>query len=121
MSNERAATGPVIGRTIADSVPWFPDRPHPAGRPNVVVVVLDDVGFAQLGPFGSDIETPTLDRLADEGLRFNRFHVTALCSPTRAALLTGRNHHAVGTRGSRDPQPQRRDLPPAVQEGAAPG
>ena len=96
MSNERAAAGPVIGRTIADSVPWFPDRPHPAGHPNVVVVVLDDVGFAQLGPFGSDIETPTLDRLSDEGLRFNRFHVTALCSPTRAALLTGRNHHAVG-------------------------
>ncbi len=88
--------GPVIGRTIAESTPWFPDRPNPRGKPNVVVVVLDDVGFAHLGPFGSDIETPTLDRLAGDGLRFNRFHVTALCSPTRAALLTGRNHHSVG-------------------------
>lgn len=85
-----------IGRTVEGSRPWFPPRPRPVGAPNVVVVVLDDVGFAQLGPFGSDIATPTLDRLAAEGLRYNRFHVTALCSPTRAALLTGRNHHAVG-------------------------
>jgi arylsulfatase A-like enzyme len=58
--------------------------------------VLDDVGFAQLGSFGSDIETPHMDRLATDGLRYNRFHVTALCSPSRACFLTGRNHHAVG-------------------------
>ena len=64
--------------------------------PNVVVIVLDDTGFAQLGPFGSDIATPNIDRLAGGGVRYNRFHVTALCSPTRASLLTGRNHHAVG-------------------------
>jgi arylsulfatase len=64
--------------------------------PNVVTIVLDDLGFAQLGSFGADLETPALDRLADQGLRYNRFHVTALCSPTRACLLTGRNHHAVG-------------------------
>mgnify|MGYP001195672356 CR=1 FL=1 len=64
--------------------------------PNVVIVVLDDLGFAQLGCFGSDIATPNIDRLAAGGLRYNRFHVTALCSPTRAALLTGRNHHRVG-------------------------
>lgn len=68
----------------------------PASRPNVVVVLLDDTGFAQLGCFGSVIATPHIDRLADGGLRYNRFHVTALCSPTRASLLTGRNHHAVG-------------------------
>ena len=68
----------------------------PAGAPNVLVVVLDDTGFAQLGCFGSAISTPHLDRLATNGLRYNRFHVTALCSPTRACLLTGRNHHAVG-------------------------
>ena len=67
-----------------------------ARRPNVVVIVLDDLGFAQLGCFGADIATPSFDRLAAGGLRYNRFHVTALCSPTRAALLTGRNHHSVG-------------------------
>ena len=64
--------------------------------PNVLVIVLDDLGFAQLGCFGSDIATPNIDALAAGGLRYNRFHVTALCSPTRAAILTGRNHHAVG-------------------------
>ena len=86
----------TIGRTFADSTPWFPERPRPKGSPNVLVVLLDDTGFGQLGPFGSDIATPTIDRLAAEGLRYNRFHVTALCSPSRASLLTGRNHHAVG-------------------------
>jgi arylsulfatase len=68
----------------------------PAGAPNVVVILLDDTGFAQLGSFGSGIATPAMDRLAARGLRYNRFHVTALCSPSRASLLTGRNHHAVG-------------------------
>ena len=67
-----------------------------ASRPNVVLIVLDDLGFAQLGCFGSDLDTPQIDRLAQEGLRYNRFHVTALCSPTRASILTGRNHHRVG-------------------------
>jgi len=82
---------------MADSTVAFPPpRRPPAGAPNVVLVVLDDLGFGQLGCFGSDIETPTIDGLARDGLRFNRFHVTALCSPTRACLLTGRNHHAVG-------------------------
>lgn len=70
-------------------------RPAP-DAPNVVIVVLDDLGFAQLGCFGSDIRTPHIDALAASGLRYDRFHVTALCSPTRAALLTGRNHHTVG-------------------------
>jgi arylsulfatase len=68
----------------------------PEGAPNVVAIVLDDTGFAQLGCFGSGISTPAMDRLAARGLRYNRFHVTALCSPSRASLLTGRNHHAVG-------------------------
>ena len=68
----------------------------PAGAPNVVVVVLDDVGFAQLGCFGSDIDTPVLDNLAAGGVRLANFHTTALCSPTRACLLTGRNHHSNG-------------------------
>jgi arylsulfatase A-like enzyme len=89
-------TGPVIGRTMNESVAWHAPRPKPVGSPNVVVVLLDDVGFAQLGCYGGEIDTPAMDRLAAEGLRFNRFHVTALCSPSRASLLTGRNHHAVG-------------------------
>src|SRR5215213_7778102 len=86
-----------IGRYHWESEPWWPPEPGaPPGAPNVVVVVLDDVGFAQLGCYGSDIDTPTFDRLAARGLRYTRFHTTALCSPTRAALLTGRNHHSVG-------------------------
>ena len=68
----------------------------PAGAPNVVFIVLDDVGFSDLGCFGSEIETPHIDRLAAGGLRYTNFHTTALCSPTRACLLTGRNHHSVG-------------------------
>jgi arylsulfatase len=85
------------GLTVADAVAGYaPDARPPAGAPNVVVVVLDDTGFAQLGCFGSDIDTPHIDRLGAGGLRYNRFHVTSLCSPTRAAFLTGRNHHAVG-------------------------
>lgn len=82
---------------MSEAAPEFvPYPPPPEGAPNVVVIVLDDVGFAQLGCFGSPIGTPHIDRLAAEGLRYNRFHVTSICSATRAALLTGRNHHAVG-------------------------
>jgi arylsulfatase A-like enzyme len=89
----------TIGRTHAESTPWWPTPPHPGdGAPNVVVILLDDLGFAQLGCFGSDVETPNIDRLAAGGLRFTNFHVTPVCSPTRAALLTGRNHHEVGMR-----------------------
>lgn len=72
----------------------YPHRPDRA--PNIVIVVLDDVGFGQLGCFGSPIATPNIDRLASDGLRYNRFHVTSICSSTRATLMTGRNHHAVG-------------------------
>jgi arylsulfatase A-like enzyme len=86
-----------IGFTAADSTPRFPREPKPpAGAPNVVVIVLDDTGFAQLGAFGSDIATPHIDALASGGAPFTRFHVTSLCSPTRASFFTGRNHHAVG-------------------------
>jgi arylsulfatase A-like enzyme len=89
----------VIGRTFDESSPWWPAEPRPAqGAPNVVVVVFDDVGFAHFNRYGSTIDTPNLDRLADGGLRFVNFHTTALCSPTRACMLTGRNHHAVGMR-----------------------
>ncbi len=87
----------TIGLTVPESTPTFPpQRRPPAGAPNIVAIVLDDTGFAQLGPFGSDISTPAVDALAARGLRYNRFHVTALCSPTRASFMTGRNHHAVG-------------------------
>jgi arylsulfatase A-like enzyme len=78
--------------------PIEPLRP-PAGAPNVLVVLLDDVGFAASSAFGGPIATPTAERLAAGGLKFNRFHTTALCSPTRAALLSGRNHHTVGMGG----------------------
>lgn len=87
----------VVGRTVDQSTPAWPARPRPPeGAPNVVLFVLDDVGFAQLSPFGGACEMPTLDKLADGGLRYSNFHATALCSPTRACLLTGRNHHNVG-------------------------
>ncbi len=86
-----------IGRYHWESEAWWPDEPRPPdGAPNVLIVVLDDVGYAQIGCFGSDIDTPTFDRLAAGGLRYSSFHTTALCSPTRACVLTGRNHHRVG-------------------------
>lgn len=87
-----------IEKTIYDSEPWWPDFKILEGAPNVVLVVLDDTGFAHFGCYGSTIETPTIDALAAGGLKYTGFHTTALCSPTRASLLTGRNHHAVGMR-----------------------
>jgi arylsulfatase A-like enzyme len=78
--------------------PIEPLRP-PEGAPNVLVVLLDDVGFGASSAFGGPCSTPTAERLADNGLKYNRFHTTALCSPTRQALLTGRNHHSVGMGG----------------------
>jgi arylsulfatase A-like enzyme len=86
-----------IGNDWRDSEPWWPPLPTPPeNAPNVVLIVLDDVGFAQLGCYGSDIETPAIDGVAAEGVRLTNFHTTALCSPTRACLLTGRNHHRSG-------------------------
>jgi hypothetical protein len=82
----------TVGTTYKDSIPSaIPPLHAPAGAPNVLLVLLDDEGYGQSGTFGGLIPTPTLDRLATGGLRYTRFHVTALCSPTRAALLTGRN------------------------------
>ena len=85
-----------LGRLLPESEPSAPTLPHPGvGAPNIVLVLLDDVGFGTCGTFGGPVPTPALDRVARNGLRFNQFHTTALCSPTRAAMLTGRNHHAV--------------------------
>src|SRR5512136_3119946 len=75
--------------------PIEPLRP-PKGAPNVLIVLIDDVGFGASSAFGGPCHTPTAERLAKNGLKYNRFHTTALCSPTRQALLTGRNHHTVG-------------------------
>jgi arylsulfatase A-like enzyme len=109
--------GPIERGTLP-----FPDRPHvglvtydakdpntkyppiepvrpPEGAPNVLVILLDDVGFGASSAFGGPCETPNFEKLANGGLRYNRFHTTALCAPTRAALLTGRNHHSVGMGG----------------------
>ncbi|MDH4384367.1 MAG: arylsulfatase [Caulobacter sp.] len=80
--------------TDAKSSPLRPER-APKGAPNIVLIMLDDVGFGSFGTFGGPVPTPALDAVAAAGLRYNQFHTTALCSPTRAALLTGRNHHAV--------------------------
>jgi arylsulfatase A-like enzyme len=107
-----ATAGGAIDRTVLPIVPparaasteldarnvKLPERfevKPPAGAPNVVVILIDDLGFGATGPFGGPIPTPTLDRLAQQGIRYNNFHTTALCSPTRAALKAGRNHHTV--------------------------
>jgi arylsulfatase len=83
-----------IERTAKDSIPDFPKGLEaPAGAPNVLLILMDDVGFGASSTFGGPIETPNFQRIADSGLRYNTFHTTALCSPTRAALITGRNHH----------------------------
>ncbi len=95
--------GGVVGRTISESTPWWPQPPTaPKDAPNVVYIVFDDLGFADFGCYGSEIATPNVDSLAAGGLRYTNFHTTALCSPTRAALLTGRNHHSVGMGGLAD-------------------
>ncbi|MFZ9290224.1 MAG: sulfatase-like hydrolase/transferase, partial [Ilumatobacteraceae bacterium] len=93
------ATRPFAGnvaRLLSESKPAAEPLTLPQkSAPNVVIVLLDDVGFGTCSTFGGPVPTPALDRVAREGLRFNQFHTTALCSPTRAAMLTGRNHHAV--------------------------
>ena len=87
----------TIGATYRSSKPYWPPRIQPPkNAPNIVLLVLDDVGFAHLGCYGSDINTPNIDALAAKGLRFTNFHTASMCSPTRAALLTGRQHHAAG-------------------------
>jgi arylsulfatase A-like enzyme len=118
MTDRRSGTMAQGGSGGRESLP-IPDRPHiglvtydakdpdtsfppieplrpPAGAPNVLVVLIDDCGFGASSAFGGPVSTPTAERLAAQGLKYNRFHTTALCAPTRAALLTGRNHHSVG-------------------------
>jgi arylsulfatase len=93
---DRPFTG-IANRTLAGSKPDYPVPAYaPEGAPNVLLVLIDDAGFGNAATFGGPIASPTLERLAQNGLKYNRFHVTALCSPSRAALLSGRNHHAVG-------------------------
>ncbi len=90
--------GGVIKETAAESKPWWPPRVvPPKGAPNVLLIMTDDQGFGVSGTFGGAVPTPSLDRVAKAGLRYTQFHSTALCSPTRAALITGRNHHSVGS------------------------
>ncbi|MEH0157124.1 arylsulfatase [Limibacter armeniacum] len=87
-----------IGRTYKESEMDWPELPSPPeGAPNVVIILLDDVGFGMTSTFGGSIPTPHLDSLANQGLRYNRFHTTAICGPSRAALITGRNHHNCGS------------------------
>jgi len=88
-----------IGRTVADSQPWWPGEPQrDRFGPNIITIVLDDTGWSDFGCFGSEVHTPSIDALASNGLRYTNFHVTPLCTPTRACLMTGRNHHNVGVR-----------------------
>ncbi|NNL06340.1 MAG: sulfatase-like hydrolase/transferase, partial [Gammaproteobacteria bacterium] len=86
-----------IAKKYEDSQEWWPEEVRPKeGAPNVIIFLLDDVGFAQVGSFGGLIETPNIDQLASNGLRYNNFHTTALCSPSRASLMAGRNPHSIG-------------------------
>ena len=90
--------GGKVGRTMQESVHKWREQPRylPEDAPNILIVMFDDAGFGQASTFGGEIAMPTLSRLADEGISYNAFHTTAMCSPTRAALMTGRNHHRVG-------------------------
>jgi arylsulfatase len=89
--------GGTIERNALQSKPWWPPRVvRPKGAPNILLIMTDDAGYGVSGTFGGVIPTPTMDRIANMGLRYTQFHSTALCSPTRAALITGRNHHSVG-------------------------
>ena len=89
--------GGLIGDTAQKSKPYWPPRITPRkGAPNILLIMTDDSGYGVPSTFGGVIPTPALDRIANEGLRFTNFNSTALCSPTRAALITGRNHHSVG-------------------------
>jgi arylsulfatase len=91
------AFGGVIKQTASESKPWWAPRVvPPKGAPNILLIMTDDQGYGVPGTFGGVIPTPALDRIAKSGLRYTQFHSTALCSPTRAALITGRNHHSVG-------------------------
>ena len=98
-STHREADDPLDAKDPDATFPPIEALRPPANAPNVLIVLIDDEGFAASSAFGGPCNTPTAERLAAGGLSFNRFHTTALCSPTRAALLTGRNHHTVGMGG----------------------
>ena len=86
-----------IAKKYEDSVEWWAKKKRPPkGAPNVIIFLLDDTGFAQIGSFGGLIKTPNIDKLAEGGLRYNNFHTTSLCSPSRATLMAGRNPHTIG-------------------------
>src|SRR4051794_28032264 len=91
-----AFTGTIMPNAIDSTPAWPPQTMPPERAPNVLLILTDDVGFSAPSTFGGVIPTPTLDRIASMGLRYTNFHTTSLCSPTRAALITGRNHHSVG-------------------------
>jgi len=96
-SHAQPEFGGKIARSYEDSEEWWPpENLPPEGAPNVIIFLLDDTGFAQIGSFGGLIETPSIDALANNGLRYNNFHTTALCSPSRATLMAGRNPHSIG-------------------------
>src|ERR1700710_1003241 len=97
LPKSREAFAGVIGRTVDESSLHRRRPPGaPEGAPNILLVMLDDAGYSNPGAFGGAIATPVFDRIGGGGLLYNRFHNTGLCSPTRAALLSGRNHHSVG-------------------------
>jgi arylsulfatase len=96
MSKEKQEYQGIIKTNYADSTPWWPEHRERKDLPNILYVVLDDTGYSDVGCYGSLIETPNLDALAAEGLRYSDFHVNAMCSPTRASLLSGCNHHTTG-------------------------
>ena len=90
----------VVGRTLAESKEWWPEPVKaPAGAPNVVWILIDDVGYGAASAFGGVIQTPTFENLANNGLRYTNFHTCAICAPTRSALLTGRNSASVHESG----------------------
>lgn len=99
-ARERAAYegfGGHVEREMSRSIPWWPPRPHaPAGAPNIVVILADDLGYSDIGCYGSEIPTPHIDALATRGVQFTNFHAQPSCSPTRASLLTGQESHAAG-------------------------
>src|ERR1035438_5130889 len=88
----------IAGRTMQESIYKRRVEPRrlPADSPNILIVLIDDAGPGLPSTLGGEVHTPTLDRVVKEGIAYNRFHTTAMCSPTRAAMLTGRNHHRVG-------------------------
>jgi arylsulfatase len=98
--------GGRVGRTVAESEAWWPPaRRAPDGAPNIVIVLLDDMGYSDVGPFGAEFDTPTLDQLAARGVRLTNYHTLSVCSPARAALLTGLNSHRAGFATVAGPDP----------------